>query len=515
MAPLAFLEKLFSIFLKAIDPEAGKKKQLKQLTKELIGNRHAKFYLPKQQEVDPSLGKFFYDIYQILSHVQVFLENAARSVQLKQLTVETFLDIKYLDARQRLNADYVAEQAKSMPISEISKILQEDLDLLSTAFDDSLIATVDHCYNQIVALIQLSNFDYFFFLKKFDPFFIERNFNYLPKFNAVRGQYITDQLKDFLDISQAVDPDEDWETALTVLKLYKNGMDVVVPEQWNRVLSQIRELKHSGILEFIIKHIDRDPNWEFEPKESGVSIAQEYLEGRRIEVQEAMNSCVSAQKRAQINYLASSIFGDPDIKRTRYYTDQESEIYIKKEFKGFIYTAAINYLKVFLTDIFKKEMQDLCEFLLIRGQWSSVDISQEMSSCYHQLLDISDQLIVFDESLSEDGTQGSRLRAAIVKFDRDKSQTRSITHALYFVNDHALSLINAAARAFIVIGKNLKNIHEDYHKDFPEFILNWRELEPLSEVPLLQQINYTYRRIYNFIQLLQLLSKQSEKQLLA
>jgi hypothetical protein len=511
VAPLAFLEKLFSAFLGSIIPEARKRKQLKQLTKDLAGNRHVKFYHPRHREVDPSLGKFFYEIYQTLSHAQVFLQNASRSAQLKQLTVESFLDIKYLDARQRLNADYVTERAKTIPITEVSKLLQEDLTFLSTAFDDNFITEVDRCYNQILALIGLANFDYFFFLKKFDPYLIERNFNYQPKFGPAPGQLISDQLKDFLNASYAVDPDEDWETPIRILKLYKDGMDAVVLEQWNHILSQIREIKRSGILELIIRHIDDNPAWELDTKDDYVHIAREYLEGRRIEVQDALNGFVNAQKIAQINYLASTIFGDPGIKRARYYTEQESEAYVKKEFEGFIYAAGINYLRVFLVDMFKQDIQGLCELLLIRGQWSSIELSKEMSDYYHQILDLNDQILAFDESLSEEREYGSRLRAAIAKVDRDKSQARGISHNLRLVNDQALELINAAAKALIVIGKNLKSIYEDYQKDFHEFIYNWRELESLSEAPLLQQISYTYRQIYNFIQLLQLLSKQPKK----
>ncbi|GHV40214.1 hypothetical protein AGMMS49546_13660 [Spirochaetia bacterium] len=507
----AFLEKFFSFFLKLRDPESEKKKIIKILAKEISGNRHSRFYKPKSDLIEPNLAKFFYEMYKTLANARVFLQGASQSARLKEIAVETFLDIKYLDARQRLNAEFVAQRAQTMPITEVSRLLQEDLTIVSAAFDGTLIADADECYNQILALIQLTSFDYFSFLKKFDSNIVENNFNYLPRFVPVRGQYLCDELKNFLEISYAIDPDDNWEMPLQVLKLHKNGMDVIVPEEWKRLLAQLKEIRKSEILELSVQHIDKNPNWQPLPKEPDAHIAQQYLEDRRSEVRSAMDGFVSSQTNAQINRLATAIFGDPNIKKILYYTDVQSALFVKQNFEGFTYTAAINYLQAFLSEVFKKDIQAFCELLIIQGQWTSIDLSQELSSKYHQVMDLCEQLNAFDESLSDEGEYGSRLTAAIMKVGRDKSQVRHITFMLQEVNAQALDLINTTAQALIVICKNLKNIYDDYPKDSHDFILNWRELEDLSEASLFQQIADTYKRIYIFIQLLQIVSKPAEK----
>jgi hypothetical protein len=506
----AFLDKLLALFTGGKDPESGKKQQIKQLAKDLAKNRYTRFYKPKQEEIDGSLGKFFYDVYKIISSAQVFLQNAAKSAQLKQTAAEAFLDKNLLEIRGRLSPESIEERAKTAAVKDLSKQLEADMSAFSAAFDSGRIEAINRCYNLILAMVQFVSFDFFFLLKKFDPNIAERNFTYQPKFAPVRGEYLSDELKDFLDAAFAIDPGKDWKNALRVLKIYKNGVDVVAADQWGRLLNHLREIQRSSILELMIRHIDRNPQWVSAPKIPDEHIAEAYLEERRTEVRAALDKIVNSKKNAQVEVLVKTIFGSAEIDRSKYYTEKAGEIYIKKNFEGFLFAAGINYLKAFLLDHFKKDIRELCDLLLIRGQWTVPALAQQMSESFHQIMNLSDALITFDETLSDNGENGSRLKASIVKADRDKSQARYVTIILKSVNEEAQGLINTAAQDLIVIGKNLKNLLDDYQKTNRELIMNWKELEGASEAPIARRLADTYKKIYYFIQIMQLLSKTQE-----
>jgi hypothetical protein len=64
-------------------------------------------------------------------------------------------------------------------------------------------------------------------------------------------------------------------------------------------------------------------------------------------------------------------------------------------------------------------------------------------------------------------------------------------------------MINTAAQNLIIIGRNLKTLLEDYQKKPAELIMNWKELESVSESPVVSRVTETYKRIYYFVQLLQ------------
>ncbi|MDR1972308.1 MAG: DUF5312 domain-containing protein [Treponema sp.] len=498
-----FLRRLFTFFHH--EKDSGKARLLKKLGKDIKGSRFSRFYKVKPMEIEPPMGKYFYDMYKALSHAQVFLQNAVKSPQLKQITVENFLDMQHLDARQRLNADYVAERAKTMPIAEVSHLLKGDLTLLSDAFDTDFMTRVDMCYNRILSLIHLADFDYYLFLRKFDPAILERNFNGVPRFKPVRGSLLVEAIKDFLEVSYPVETELDWTIPLQILRTYKNGMDVVKANEWAAVLSSLRELRRSSILELMVQHISQDPRWEFKPRITAEHIAAAYLEERRQEVESALSGFLHSQKQNQVNALAQELFGDSGIQRFQHYTEKDNEVFIQKGLKGFTYTQSLNYLKVFLVDFFRLDMQDLCELLLIRGHWSSMEQSKEMSEIFHALLDNTNHLLALEQSLGENGEKGANIRTALFKSGRNQSQLRILNTLIQGINEEAWGLLSSTAEALIRLGSLFKEILLDV-KNEGMLIMNYRELQRDRNPPLTQHIVLTYKRIYAFLQIQQLLT---------
>ena len=503
-----FLDKLRLLFAPSNDSEAVKKRRIKQLGKDLSKNKYSRYFKVKTGEIDSPLGKLLYDIYKIISPAQVFLQNASKSAQLKQIVVETFFDKNLEEIRQRLAPETIEEKLKT-GYKDLGQSLNADFAMLGSALGQDKIESIDRCYNNILAMAQFVAFDFFYVLKKFDSKITERNFTYQPKFLPVRGEYLREELKDFMDVAFCLDPDMDWKNALTAVKVYKNGVDVVATGQWNKLLLLLRDIKKSGIFELMIRYIEQKPDWTLKPKFFDEHITENYLEHKQAEIKIAINKALNAKKNAQIYSLTKTIFGSTEIKRAKYYTETNSEIYVKKNFEGFIYAYPINYLKAFLLEYFKKDLRELFDLMLIRGQWTDLESSRRTSEHFHRLLDISDKLSAFDESMGDTGENGSRLKTSIGKADRDKNQARYVTVILKTVNGQALELMKASAVSLIILGKSLKMLSDDLLKPSRELILNWKELEGVSERLLAQRISDAYKKIYYFVQLMQLFSGSS------
>jgi hypothetical protein len=509
---MSFLDKLFSIFSGDADPESAKKKLLRQVIKDLSSSKYARFYKIKAEEAEPAFGKFFYSIYKIISPAQVFLQNAAKSAQLKQAVIQAFMDKKLMEIHARLSPESIDERIKTMPTKDLAHQVQEDMAALTAGFDNTRIQGIDNCYNIILAFIQFVTFDYFFLLKKFDAHISERNFTYQPKFEHIRAEYISEDIKDFLEIAYAIDPDQDWKTALKVLKAYKGDMDVVSPDQWNKLLLHLRDIRRSCILELMIRHIDKNPLWQPQAKVPDEHIVDSWLSAKKAEIEGIIQKTMNDKRSAQIGELAQKVFGSTEVIRLKYYTDKGNELFIKKNLEGFTQIMGLNYLKAFLLDCFKKDIRELCDLLLIRGQWSSNVLSQQLSEGFHTVMAVSEQIMVFDEALADGGENGSRLKAAIVKADRDKSQAKYIRIILKTVNKEAQKMINGTAQALVTMGRNLKGVLEDYQKNPRELIINWKELEAASETPIAQRITEIYKKIYFFVQMMQFFVQPIEEE---
>jgi hypothetical protein len=502
---MRFLDNILAIFSGGNDPVVAKKRRLQQLTKELGQNKYNKFYHAKTGELEPPFAKFFFDIYKVISPTQVFLQNALKSAQLKQITVDAFLDKELLELQDRLSAAAISERAGTMPVKELSGMIKRELSNFIAAFDSTRVNSIDNCYNAIIAMVNFVSFDFFYLLKKFDPALTERSFNYQPKFQPVKGTDLSEAIKDFLEFSASVEIERDWKVTLGVLKTYKEGMDVVNIDHWLKLLRVLKDVSRTRILELIIRHISSDFLWMSVPKLPDERMTDVVLDAKKAEIEGAVNKIEHDKRSAQIEQLAKTIFGSATVDRMANYIDKNNEPFYKKNFEGYTKTTALNYLKAYLLDYFKKEIRELCDLLLVRGQWSNIALSQSMSNAYHEVMGLSEQLTVFDDSLSDKGEHGSRLRQALLKVDRDKGQNKYIKSILNGVNNNAQRLINVASANLITIGRNFKSLLEDMQKKPAELIMNWRELETAADfdVPLGQRITNDYKRMYFFVQLLQ------------
>ncbi len=506
---LGIIERVLALFSGRGDAEAEKRKLLKQIAKDLSKSRY-RFYKPHGEEAQPALAKFFYELYKVVAPAQVFLQNAATSVQLRAIVVDSFLDKDLLELQDRLSEESIQQRAKTTPTKDLAQQLRDELVTFFAAFDGTRVRSTDSCYNAILSFVQFVNFDYFFLLKKFDSNLSERNFTYHPKFEPIRTEYVGDDLKDFLEVLLAIDLDQDWKPIFASLKVFK-GVEVVAHDQWAKLVSQLKELNRSSVLELMVRHIDKNPAWQPVVRRPDERIVEPYLQKLKTQTEVSIQKILQEKRNAKIDELAVAVFGTPAVARMKNYTDKANIVFAKKMLGGYTQVQGMNYLKAFLLDCFKKDIRELVDLFLIRGQWSTNLLSQQLSEGFHELMGVSEKLLAFDDALADDGEVGARLRTLMAKADRDKEQIKHLRILLKGINDDAQRMINAAAQGLISIGKNLKNVLEDYQRSPHELIINWKEIEFASERPIADRVTEIYKKIYYFVQLMQFFSKTGEE----
>lgn len=502
---------LFNIVLGGNDPERDKRRQLKQLAKD-FGHVRYKFYKPKSSQAQPSLAKFFYECYRITSNASVILQNSEKSAALKTLCIEFFLEEQQLATLERFTEDAIRERSRSADPKTLAAELKDELVSFFASFDNARVSRINETYTLINRFVRFINFDFYFILKKFDSGLQERSFGGTPKFEAINAEYILDDIKDFQEVAMILDKQEDWGSVFDVLKQYK-GLDPIDRGEWARILNIIHQVNISDILSMIVRHAAEDPYYKSVGDRSVQRIVEPYIEKTRSQVEAVIQKIASEKRDMHIDKLLVAVFGTKDVNRTKYYTDTASQIFSKK-LKGnaYSYTAPINYMKAFLLDYFKKDVRELQELILVRGKWTSNVLSQQLSDVYYQVLAISDQIITFDESLAEEAENGQRLRKAMGRVvDRDANTVNGLRQTLQEINERAAKLVNDGAQALITFGKYLRSALEDIDKKDHEIIINWKELEGMTEIPMKTRMAEVYKKLYYFIQLLQVFARSGGK----
>jgi hypothetical protein len=476
---------------------------LKQRYKQLGENKYSKFFRAKTEECDPSLGQFFYSLYKLIMPIRIFMKDMSKTARLRQIVLEAYMDQTIIELVKQLNPTVIEQRSKNTPPEELTIQISKNIEELSAKFDSDRISGVNRCYNLIMTIFQLAHFDYPAILKKFDPNFTEGPFATDPKFTTAKVGQVVKDISEFLAVSQAITPENDWKTLLKLLRICA-GEEMINDGQFAQMLMGLRDVINSKILELIVQYGIKNPVWACRPKIPDEHIADAWLEVRIVKAQECIDRISNTEKSKQINVLVKEVFYGGDLIQLENYTPAKSDFFRNKELSYYTYAEGLNYLAVFLSEYIQKDIKDLFDILLIRGQWTNNSDSKELSEEFHQLLAMPEPISKLDAALTEEGSNGSRLKASLMRIDRDPTQARYIDSVIDSVNEDALDLINKATQHLSVVEKHLKNLTDDMQKKHPEFIINWKELGNASKNPLFEVMAENHRRINCFVQLMRL-----------
>ncbi|HTP60200.1 MAG TPA: DUF5312 family protein, partial [Spirochaetia bacterium] len=415
--PPGFLDWLSSLFL-SDDPERQKQRRLRDLASELKRTR-PRFFNPTQSTAEPSLGKFFWEIYRAVAAGQVLLKGAETSGALKATLVDLTLTEDKLALRERLTETSITERSKKADPAALSAEVHAELKQFTDGFDAESMAEVDALYNRLLVLLDLIGFDYYFLLKKFDVGMPERDFSYQPRFSAAEGGHVLEDLQDFLEILPNVDPDADWDRMLAVLKSHR-GVEVVAREGLRKALQQIREVQRTGVLLKMVRCLAQNPDWKPMIRVHHERIVEPYISKIKAEAETTAQKVASGRRNEKIEDLARAVFGTGAVTRLSNYSEKANPEFAQKLLGGFMYVAALNYLRAFLTDFLPTSIREVVDLLLIKGKWINKETSQQMSESFHQLLKQAETIALFDTDLAEDGETGRRLKTIALRAERDR-----------------------------------------------------------------------------------------------
>lgn len=479
------------------------------IVRDINQSRYKKFFRVNTEEAEIGMANFFFDIYKSIGKVQIFLQKASQSSNLKALIIENFMDAKLIGMTETLTADAIAERGKTMRPEALSVQIKKELASLFEAFDPTITKYIDDFYNVILRLINFVTFNYHDLLVKFDSNMPENDFDYQPEFTRAFGERISGCLKDFMEVAYAVEIGLDWKRAITIINTYKS-VEILSIEQWNKLLVKLQDTLSSSIFLLIVRFVERSPAWQAKPIIPKEHIVEEWLESRRFEAQEAIEKLLVARRNAMVSAVAKQIFGDMDVAKLVNYTDEANAPYLEKKLDGYTHTAEMRYLKAFMQAIFKNEVYPIADLFLVKGQWTNHPLSQQMSEAVHLVLAIPGKIIAFDRSLSSSTEYGDKLRLYVAKSEREKSYIKYSNNLFRTINNAAQDIINSAGQALVTIGRCIKSFIDDKQQKKYEFILNWKELEASSEVDVLTTLQKCYKKIYDIIRLLQFFSSPLE-----
>lgn len=496
-----FLAELFGNLFGGNDPEAQKKKALKGIAKSLSKTRY-KFYKAGSNEVDPSFAKFMLELYKVLSPAQAMIQSFENPNALKRLVLNHSLTEKQTEALECLSETAITEMARKQPLKAVAETVHSQMEAFTAAFDSTKIAKTDALYTKLMYFANFVQFDFYFTLKKFDNTIKERDFTKVPKFMAINGSYIIEDLKNFIDVAWVLPIDADWSDVFKLIKSVK-GADPIPMGTWKKILARIKYLRDNHILEMLIQLISENPLYrdEYTPKE--LYIVDDFISDVKKAADKTLEELQAKQTAGKVDGLLVQIFGTKEVEHLKYYNEAGSAPFERKGIGSFAYAEPLGYLKQFILEYIKKDIRELSDILTVRGEWANQQLASPMSDAYHNLVDISAEITALDNSVNESVDLGLKMKTHLPRADRDRDSKSIIQSTLNEVNNRAGSLIKKAITLLINYDRNLKMILEDCVKKHQELILNWTDIDHFTEGQLKQMSIDAYKKIFAFVSLMQ------------
>jgi len=497
----SFFSNLFASLFGGNDPEAQKKRILKNIAKNLQKTKF-RFYKSGSHEAEPGLAKFFYDIYKTLSNAQKAFQETNPNA-LKNVVINSMLSDNQKQIIDNLTEDAINDLGKKMPLKELSEKVKKDIESFNSEFDNAKLTKIDTLYTKLIVMMNLCTYDYYFIIKKFDSSFKEHNFSAQPRFQAINSSYIAEDLKNFIDVAWGIPFDADWDDVFKLLKFIK-GTDIIAPNLWRRVLAKIRTIKDKHVFEMMIQLISSNPAYKDTYKTEDLHIADDYLSQIRKQSDAALDAIKKRQAASKVDSLLSQVFGTNAIPKLKNYNDSNCDILERKGIGSYLYATPLSYLKQFLLEYTKKEVREISDILVIRGEWSNQQMSTPMSEAFHQLLELNEKITVLDNHMGENSDWGIKIKTHLPRADRDRDSKGIIQTTLKDANNMAAQCIISAVQNFVIFDRNLKMLLEDFVKmPRSELLLNWKDLDHFAEGRLKQMCVDVYKKIFGFVQLMQ------------
>lgn len=497
-----FFQSLLSSLFKGNNPEAEKKKKLKNLAKNIAKSKYHAFYKPSSGEMLAPFGKLIFDLYKVISPAQTLFKNTPNPAILKRQIINYMLSEKQTELLDQLDEQKILEMSRKISIEQLKKDVDQKLREFLADFDEKKHLKADSICKAFTIFQDFCNFDFYMILKKFDSSYKEYNFNAMPRVEKVNGEYIINELKDFLSVSYAITDDNiDWNGLFEMFKATQSR-ELVSLGNWKKIVARMKSIQLSKSLDMIIQHISEDFKYTTEINYHFESILEPYVEKIENETRSLISKIETEQKESKASNLCMQIFGTSAPQNLKYYVSSYNSVLEKKDLSLLEYCEPLNYLKTFLVEFVKKQIREYYDVVVIRGQWDST-LSAPMSNAYQELLKSSDQITAFDEEFSEEGPMGLKIKTLLPKTAHDAGAENIINRVVSDANDTAKGHIIQCTQNLITIGKTIKQLIEDYSLNKPVIVQNWRELEKFFEVPLKEFSVDIYKKIYLFVQLMQ------------
>ncbi|MDR2602179.1 MAG: DUF5312 family protein [Spirochaetaceae bacterium] len=467
------LDWFFSIFSSlGNSPSALKKNAMRRIAKEIKKSNFSKFYNPSKKILTVEFASFFYSIY---LHIESHTKITKKFNSLESAVINFFLNSTQKALLTAITYESIKTQSKKLSQKLLKDSVLKNIEKAKKMFTPSWMENVNKYYNLILNFAWIASFDFFSLIKLFDPNIKEEDYFTKPYFSKLQSVIALENIKDFLAISVNINVRYKWSVVFEILSEIDSKN--LAFENWNYIVSQLTKLQNSKILENIIKHTEENPYWENNPILSKESIAEKFIAKTMNDAEVFVENILKESQNDHVDIILKNLYGE-NCKSFVFckYNSKESLLFENRGFNSFVYSDKINYSYIFYYSFFV-DIKQLCDILIVHGEWSSKETCNTLSSALDQLSNINTSLTAFIRNMSEDGILQTKMYDLLNKSNKERRYKEELRRLIADVNFQAKTIVVDTIKNLTVVGKIITELSLEKSTKKLKIIINWALLD--------------------------------------
>ena len=158
-------------------------------------------------------------------------------------------------------------------------------------------------------------------------------------------------IRSYYAVAYSLPLDAEWSHIFAFVKEFRE-VEPVAMGSWNKLINALGELRRSGYLEQVIRHLGKDPAYTVRPVTVSERIVDTYIQKMKTQTEMTVQQIQQDNKNSKVNELLRQIFGTESIVRLKNYAERANAGFEKKMLGGYLYVEELNYMKAFLRNNF-------------------------------------------------------------------------------------------------------------------------------------------------------------------
>lgn len=464
-------------------PELVEKMRMEEYS-ERISKQKYNFVDLKTKSLTISCAKFIFEMYKVIGPLLIPLKEEFTVKDGKQFSyylIEVSFNNEIKELYSTLNKEYMMNEIQSgKKANAVFTEIKNNFVKFKKFISGENGKEINLTFNLLKDFAQLSNFDFFLFLKAFCPAFVDGSYNSNPQFkNSSNMQLVDDLIK--LDYAvQGIMIRKELLSALNVFQQYL-GMPPIPEKNIKSFLARVKYLQSPNILHDIIVYLLKDFTYKSTITPSNVNIFVNYITDFTNNLKKDMDSIAAEIKSSKIAGMRNKIFNGIEILKLSNVNEEKNEQLEKFDCPLFYCVEPLQYIKTFIIEMFDIEYKEPLNDMFVGAEFVHKERNSQGLDAFYILNDSREAIQKFDTMLSPESENFKRLKSWIISKNKAAANRDLIETMVNKIDLEGNKIVLDVYNSVIDLTTIVKNIIDDCQNNTKLEITNANKVQYLQK----------------------------------